>query len=187
MCSSNRFCFSNVFDLSGRMPILLFFFPEGHSFAWHHVLNNDLLFTGSKYHLYSYTNLPYVFGVIPRLSCLLHCSDYIFMCWYHVKYNHHQAFSNTLKSKENRIMYPHILIIQIQQFRFYQLASFTHFSFLLLPFHPPSFFSFSLTVFPLYWGISIKPLTSVICPYILLDLWNKQGHLQTEPCGHYHK
>lgn len=57
-----------------------YFFPDGHPFAQHHLLNNDLFFTDLKYHLYSYTKLLYVFGVISSLSGLLQISDCIFMC-----------------------------------------------------------------------------------------------------------
>lgn len=62
------------------VALQFYFFPDGHPFAQHHLLNNYLFFTDLKYDLYSYTKLLCVFGVISSLSCLLHSSDSIFMC-----------------------------------------------------------------------------------------------------------
>lgn len=143
-----------------------------------------LFFTGLKYHLYSYTNLPYVFGVISRLSCLLQCSDCIFTCWYHVLsfavIRHFQTHW-TVKRIESRTP-----VFSLPRFSSSDFTSLLHL--LIFPSPPPSFFSFALSLFPLNWSISIKPLTSVIFPVSSgVDLRNKQGHLQIEPCGHYHK
>lgn len=59
------------------------FFPDGHPFVWHQVLNNYLFLTDLKYHLYH---------VLSCYMCLKVCLDFlvcfialtIFRCWYYV-------------------------------------------------------------------------------------------------------
>lgn len=104
------------------------------------------------------------------------------------KFNCYFENFQTLKSKENSIMNPHVLIIQIQQLRFYLLALLTHFSFSLPPSILPFFlfFYFALILFPFGRNIETKSMTTVTCSFILQCGSLKQGHFQTKPCGHYH-
>lgn len=86
MCSSQRlmFLFFKWEYLIYLVGLQSYFFPDGHPFAQHHLLNNDLFFTDLKYHLYSYTKLLYVFGVIQAfLVCfsaltVYSCADTMF-------------------------------------------------------------------------------------------------------------